>query len=139
MEWRGGLELSPSVIAYKSLLVGIFWTTLGSTPTTTTNRLVVEILRYVLIEYNGQCDNNHKKGVVSTSVSNDVLHYHGVLCTNDLVVVDNDLIGIIVNQHNNNFSVKDMTGKMSVYSRERLRLATTEEITEAFRQLISSL
>lgn len=82
-----------------------------------------------------------KKGVMSTSVSNNVLHRHGVFCANDLVTINNDLVGMIIDidQDNNNFKVKDVNGDVSTYNRRQIKLATTRELENSLRQLLFSL
>ena len=74
-------------------------------------------------------------------VSNDILHRHGMLCLNDFVVIaaNNNSVGMIIEQPKNGFSVKDINGNVSTYSRKQLRLATIGEIENAFRQLLFSL
>ena len=107
---------------------------MGSTPTTTTNRLVVEISSKFLIEYAVGAIIIAKKGVMSTSVVR-------IFQKDDIVVIDNNLVGIILdtNQANNNFKVKDVSGDVSTYNRRQIKLATTRDLENSLRQLLFSL
>ena len=71
-------------------------------------------------------------------VSNNLLHRYNVLCVDDLVMVDNETIGIITSI-NQLITVKNITGNVLMYSKERLRLSTAKENENALRQLLSSL
>ena len=75
------------------------------------------------------------------SVSNNVLHRYGMLCVDDLVVIDGELIGMITDtdQTNDNFRIKDVDGNVGMYSRQHIKLATSKEVESALQQLIFTL
>lgn len=78
---------------------------------------------------------------MSTNVSNNVLHHYGVFCINDLVIIDNNLVGIIMSadETNDNFEIKDVSGNVFTYNRRQIKLATTRDLENSLRQLLFSL
>ena len=70
-------------------------------------------------------------------VSNNLLHRYNMLCIDDLVTVDNDLVGIITSISNNMYAVKNVWGITNTYNRQQIRLSTSDEIENYLRRILT--
>ena len=69
-------------------------------------------------------------------VSPSLLHRYDILCIDDLVTINNNLMGIIIDINDDNYTVKDMNGDVSIYNRQQIKLATSVEIEDNLKRLL---